>query len=411
MSEQKTEKLLHFDCGSGLAGDMIVASLLDLGVPFSFVEAAVKSLPIAGYELRLESVQRSGLRATRFVVEVNEDHQPHRHYGDIVEMLTSSDLAQDVKDLALGVFERIGRAEAGAHGVPLEHVHFHEVGAVDSIVDIVGAAAALCYLGARVSCAPIPLGHGSVRCAHGVLPVPAPATLRLVEGLPVYDGDVACELTTPTGAAIAAVAAGEFGHLPAMVIRQVGLGAGTRELADRPNVLRAVLGERRIDRAPTQGCVVVEANIDDMTGEIAAVAMETLFAAGALDVWFQPIQMKKNRPALKLSVLCDQAMLDTIAEVLLTETTTIGLRHYPVGRVEMHRDLRTVETIYGPVRVKLCRGPGKARNASPEFEDCRRLAREKGVPVKNVWAEAAGQAQKLLQDDIPDAPCLLPTRR
>ncbi|MCU0661767.1 MAG: nickel pincer cofactor biosynthesis protein LarC [Myxococcota bacterium] len=394
--EHHNETLLHFDCGSGLAGDMIVASLMDLGVPLNIIEGAVCELPLSGYKIRFEQVERSGLRASRFVVDVDESQQPHRHYGDIVELIASSGLSADVKALALKVFERIGKAEAAVHGVPLDRVHFHEVGAVDSIIDIVGAAAALRYLDAFVTCAPIPLGHGTVTCAHGVLPVPAPATLRIVEGLPVYDGDVASELTTPTGAAIAAVAAQRFCHLPPMTVQRTGVGAGTRVLSDRPNVLRAVLGERSSATASSEGCVVMEANIDDMTGEVAAVAMTALLAQGALDVWFAPIQMKKGRPALQLGVLCPTSKLESLAEVLLTETSTIGLRFHEVGRMEMSREMRVVETVYGPVNVKLCRGPGKSSNAAPEFEDCRRVAKEKGVPVKQVLLAAAGEAQKLL---------------
>lgn len=397
MTQPLLQTVLHFDCGSGLAGDMIVGALVDLGVPVSVIEAAVGELPLDGYRIRFEPTERSGLAATRFVVEVDETHQPHRHFGEIVELIASSGLSSEVKTLSIAIFERIGKAEAAVHGVPLDNVHFHEVGAVDSIVDIVGAAAALCHLDAYVTCAPIPLGHGTVKCAHGILPVPAPATLRLVEGLPVLDGGVACELTTPTGAAIVAVVAQEFCQLPAMVVRRVGMGAGTRVLPDRPNVLRVVLGERQTQARSTSRCVVIEANIDDMTGEVAAVAMQALLQAGALDVWYESIQMKKGRPALKLGLLCDRQNLESLAEVLFDQTSTIGLRYHEVGRLEMQRELRTVETVYGEVKVKLCRGAGGSLNAAPELEDCRRLAQELGVPVKRVLAVAAGEAERLLR--------------
>lgn len=399
MNGENSGRILHFDCFGGLAGDMIVAALIDVGVPFEVVEDAVRALPVSGYALRLEKVQRNAVTATRFVVDVAQKEQPHRHYGDIKEMIEGSALSASIKDLASAIFEHIGRAEARVHGKTLDEVHFHEVGAVDSIVDIVGAAAALCHLGAEVTCAPVPLGHGIIHTAHGALPVPAPATLLILEGVPVEGTEIAAELTTPTGAAIVKAAAQRFVRFPEMVPRQVGFGAGTRTHKTRPGLLRVVIGEAHPWCLNGHGtaCEVIEANIDDMTGEVASAAAAALHEAGALDVWFAPIQMKKGRPALKISVLCRREDLDRLVTRVFDSTSTIGLRHYPVGRFEMTRRIEEVDTPYGAVRVKICAGPGGSANAAPEFEDCAARAAEHRVPVKKVLAVAAGIAQSRLR--------------
>jgi len=390
--------VLYFDCFSGLAGDMVVGALVDLGVPLAVVESAVSRLPLAGYRLRTEPVTRHSIAATRFVVDVDEGEQPHRHYSEIREMIERAGLAAPVAELALGTFEAIARAEARVHGTEVDHVHFHEVGAVDSIVDIVGAAAALDHVRARVVSAPVPLGCGFVQTRHGTLPVPAPATLLILEGVPVTGTEVQAELTTPTGAALIKAAAAGFGAIPPMIPERVGFGAGTRELPGRPGLLRVVLGRPYEPASEEPACWVIEANIDDMTGEVAAQAVARLLEAGALDAWIEPIQMKKGRPALKLGLLGRRDDLERLGGLVLRETSTIGLRYHPVGRMEMRRAVREVTTPYGKIRVKLARGPGGSANAAPEFEDCLRASREHDVPLKQVMALAAGLAQGLLDE-------------
>jgi hypothetical protein len=391
--------VLFLDCSSGLSGDMIVSALVDLGVPLEVVSGAAARLPLSGYGVRTATETRRSMVVTRFFVDVDEGDQPHRHYSEIRDMIAGSTLGEGARELALRIFATLAEAEARIHGAPIDDVHFHEVGAVDSIVDIVGAAAGFDYLGAKVVCAPVPLGCGFVQTRHGVLPLPAPATLEILEGVPVEGTDVAAELTTPTGAAIVKAVAAAFGRIPPMLPERIGYGAGARCHEGRPGVLRAILGvpsEASAEDADT--CAVIEANIDDMTGEIAGHAMERLLAAGALDAWIVPIHMKKGRPALTLAALVRCEDLERIGALVLTETPTIGLRHHRVGRMEMRRELCEVQTPFGSVRVKISRGPLGSANAAPEFEDCRRRAEESGVPLKRVMAAAAGLAEELLRD-------------
>jgi uncharacterized protein (TIGR00299 family) protein len=391
--------LLHFDCFSGLAGDMILGALLDLGLPLDVIESAVAALPLDGYRLRVEKEKRRSIMATRFFVDVEESSQPQRHFVDIRRMVEEAGLKDTVKSTALKIFQLIAEAEAKVHGSTVDLVHFHEVGAVDSIIDIVGAAAALDYFDAIVTCSPVPLGHGMIKTEHGVLPVPAPATLLILEEIPVEGTEIGAELTTPTGAAVIKAVAERFERFPAMIPVKIGFGAGSRSHETRPGLLRVVLG-RPVEEKTAPGnapCYVIEANIDDMTGEIAANAAANLIEAGALDTWFEPIQMKKGRPALKLGLLCRREDLDRMTSKLFCETTTIGLRYHPVGRIEMSRSLHAVETLYGPIQVKISRGPDGSQNVSPEFEDCKRAAKRHGIPVKLVIAAAAGAAQKLVE--------------
>lgn len=390
--------ILHFDCFSGLAGDMILAALLDLGLPIEVVEETVSKLPLSHYRIRVEKEKRQTIMATRFFVDVEEHHQPHRHYADIKKMIVDADIKPAVKDIAIGIFQNIAEAEARVHGSTVDKVHFHEVGAVDSIVDIVGAAAALDHFGATVTSTPVPLGSGMMKAAHGHLPIPAPATLFILEGVPVTGTEIEAELTTPTGAAIIKHAAVQFGRFPDMVVQKVGFGAGARSHETRPGLLRAVLGQSTDPFAlsSASGTYVVEANIDDITGEIAAHTKHALFHAGALDVWFEPIQMKKSRPALKVSILCRHDTLATIADALFRESSTIGLRYYPVGRIELDRVMRTVSTPYGEIPVKVASNASGLKNIAPEFDACLAAAKAHGVPVKNVMAAAAGAAQALI---------------
>jgi uncharacterized protein (TIGR00299 family) protein len=402
---------LHFDCFAGIAGDMALGALLDLGVPESAVRAELERLPVGGYRLERERVRRGALMGTkiRVIVEgadahahahgAGEAHDPrhphdahhaHRHYRDIRALLTGA-LAGDVRARALDIFERIAAVEARLHGLPVDEVAFHEVGAVDSIVDIVGTAAALAWLApSAVTARPVPLGSGSVETAHGRLPIPAPATLELLAGAPVEAGGADAELTTPTGAAILAASAGAYGPLPPLRVVGVGWGAGDRELADRPNLLRVVAGRpaRAVVDEPAGAHVVVEANIDDMSPQLCEPLVEALLAAGALDAWLQPIVMKKGRPALLVGALCEAARQGEVAAALFRESTTLGVRHHPVGRTVLERRFVEVQTEFGAVPIKVAGDGDRPYNVAPEYEACRALARQHGVPVKQVYLAA-----------------------
>lgn len=330
------------------------------------------------------------------------DHTGTRTFAEVAAVIRSSGLPEPVKEHAERVYRRLAAAEAAVHGTTLDRVHFHEVGAVDSIVDVVGAVYALHLLGVeRVVCSPLPSGHGFVRCAHGRMPVPPPATMELLKGCPVRRVDVEGEMVTPTGAALASCLAAEFGDLPEFVVREVGYGAGRKDFPI-PNLLRVVIGESADESAGGEGqaeprrVTLIEANLDDQSPQLFEAVMEALFAAGALDVWFTPIQMKKNRPAQTLSVLCDPAKREELARILFRETTTLGVRYSEWNRECLEREWLPVETAYGTVRVKVARQDGELRTAAPEYEDCRLRAAEAQVPVKMVQAAAAAAAWELL---------------
>ncbi|HTG80812.1 MAG TPA: nickel pincer cofactor biosynthesis protein LarC [Geobacteraceae bacterium] len=379
-------KILYFDCFAGISGDMTVAGLLELGVPFGLLEErlAALSLPGPGYHLAVEKVARRGIAASRFHVEVAE-HQPHRHYGDIAAMIEGSTLPSGAKERAQRIFLRLAEAEARVHGVEIGRVHFHEVGGVDSIVDIVGTAICLDHLGIdRIHAAPLPYGSGSVETAHGRLPVPAPATVELLRGMPVHFECGPGERVTPTGAAILAALADGFGRPPAMRVSAVGCGAGGMDFADIPNILRLILGEA-VGPAERDEIMVIETHIDDMNPELLGFLMERLFAHGALDVAFSPLQMKKNRPAVKLTVLSTTEALNELARMVLTESTAGGVRYYPVERMMLARFQEERETSLGRVRVKVFSDNGKALRVVPEFEECRRIADEQGMPLLEVY--------------------------
>lgn len=383
-----TGRVLLLDTPSGIAGDMTIAALLDLGVPLAVVEETVKQLGLAGCRVRHELVRSGAVGGSRFVVE-ETDAQPERTYAAIDALIEKATLPEGTVRLARRIFERLARAEAEVHRVATESVSFHEVGAVDAIVDIVGAAACFEYLGARVIATPVPMGRGFVRCQHGRLPLPAPATLLCLRGVPTYDAGIEGELVTPTGAAIVATVAEEFVSWPRFVPERSGFGCGTRTLADRPNALRAVLGTSFPDTVrDTATHVVLEANVDDMTGELAAHAISLLLDGGALDAWAQPITMKKGRPGLTLSVLAPNARADSLAALMLRETSSIGVRRTPVARSERPRRMITVETRYGSVPVKVSEGDYGPPQQKPEFDACARLALAAGVPVREVIAAA-----------------------
>lgn len=384
-------KLLLLDAPSGIAGDMCVAALLDLGVPFQAVEAAIAKLGLSGYRLEHRAARSGAIGGSRFVVDVDAT-QPQRDYATIDALIGRAELEPSARELARRIFRRLAEAEAEVHRTPVETVTFHEVGAVDSIVDIVGAAVCFQYLGANVVASPLPLGRGTVRCQHGLLPLPAPATLLCLRGIPTYDAGIEAELVTPTGAAIVATVAERFERWPSLSPERVGMGLGTRTLPNRPNSLRAVLGEPTATAtAPALAShVVLEANVDDMTGELAGHAIEALLAAGALDCWATPVTMKKGRPGLVLSVLTQAARADELSRALLRETSSIGVRRIAADRVERPRRVVRVQTPFGAVSVKVSEGDFGPPQIKPEFDDCARLAQAAGVPVREVMRAALG---------------------
>jgi hypothetical protein len=379
-------KILYFDCFAGISGDMTVGALLDLGVPLSFLTEELARLPISlsGYTLSAEETSRRGIRAAKFSVRVTED-QPHRHYSDIAGLIERSTLAAKVKEQAGQIFLRLAEAEAKVHGVELSRVHFHEVGALDSIIDIVGTALCLQYLGIKeLYASALPLGSGYVETAHGRLPVPAPATAELLRGMPVHGELGAGERVTPTGAAILAALCSGFGAPPSFTVTEVGNGAGDRDFPDTPNILRVMLGEKQ-SSLPADEIRVLETHIDDMNPEILGFLMDRIMAAGALDVAFTPLQMKKNRPGVCVTILTPPALLDKLARLLLAETSAIGVRHYPATRLKLHRSLEERDTSLGRVRVKVIRDDTTLIRVAPEFEECRRIAETRGIPLQDVY--------------------------
>ena len=386
-------KLLYFDCFSGVAGDMTVAALIDLGVPFEVVSDAIASLGIAGVSVQVKPAQTGVIGGVRFVV-VQEGQHPERSYREIVRLLDAAPLEPDTKQRAQAIFRRLAEAEAFVHRTDLDVVTFHEVGAVDAIADVVGAAAALAYLQAELVCAPLPMGHGSVVCRHGVLPLPAPATVACLRGVPTYDAKVEAELVTPTGAAIVGSQAQRFERWPSLEPQAIGWGAGTRQLPDRLNALRVVLGAPPTVAAQAGEAThhVIEANVDDMTGELASHAIAKLLEAGALDAWALPITMKKGRPGLVLSALATSATVSIIETVLLRETSSIGVRRISASRTERPRELIEVETEFGKLPVKIARGPYGPPQLKPEFDACAAAATLHQVPVRTVLAAALAAA-------------------
>lgn len=387
-------RVLYFDCFSGASGDMILGALLDLGVPLEGLRSALSGIVPHGCRLTATRVLRSGISAVHFQVHeaghshAAGGHAPHRGLTEIQAMIGRSDLSDAVKRRASDLFERLGRVEADIHQVPIERVQFHEVGALDSIVDIVGSVWAIDALGVdRVVSSALNTGTGSVETAHGRLPVPAPATIKLLEGVPVYASDVQMELVTPTGALLVTGHASAYGPMPHMVVKASGYGAGGREIPGQANVLRAVLGDEAVG-AEHDRILVVECNIDDMNPQFFGGLMDRLYAAGALDVFFAPVQMKKNRPGTVVTVMAPVHLRETVLDVLFRETTTIGVRHHEVDRECLSREWVTVTTVYGPVRIKVARRGATVMNAAPEYEDCAALAARHQAAVRDVHAAA-----------------------
>ncbi|HKZ31117.1 MAG TPA: nickel pincer cofactor biosynthesis protein LarC [Vicinamibacteria bacterium] len=380
-------RIVYFDCASGAAGDMLLGAVVDLGLPVERLRDELARLPLSGYRLDAERVSRCGLAATQVHVVTDGADTKHRHLRHVVEILDRSTLEGAVKEKAAALFGRLAEAEAAVHGTTPDKVHFHEVGAIDSIVDVVGGVIALQWLGAaRFVSSPLNLGTGTVTMSHGTFSVPPPATARLVAGVPVY-GAGEGELVTPTGALLVTGHATEYGPLPPLRIEKTGHGAGSRDTKARPNVLRLIVGEEGAPAA-TARILVLETELDDAAPQLLGPLIDRLLGAGAVDAFFTPVQMKKGRPGVLVTVLAPPGRREAIEELLFRETTTLGVRRQEWLRTELERETAMVATPYGPVRVKIGRRGSVVYNAWPEFEDCQRLAAEAGVAVKEVLAEA-----------------------
>ena len=387
-------KQAYLDCSSGISGDMFLAALIDAGVPVDRLFGELKKLPLGFYEFKRTRALRGGLVGTRVDIRVPGE-QPHRHLADIQALLEKASLPEKAAAQALKIFNHLAEVEGKLHNVPPSKVHFHEVGAVDAVLDIVGTCVGLELLEiSDLICSPLNVGSGRVNAAHGSLPVPAPATAELLKDIPVYSSGVEGELVTPTGAALVAALASGFGPLPSMKIARIGYGAGEKDFPGHPNIARLFIGEPIEAVAGQPGLPgdeivsVIEANVDDMSPQLYGYFLEQALAAGALDVTCSSAQMKKNRPGLTISILCEPDKSDALSQLLFEQTTTIGVRIYEARRKVLEREQVTVETPYGAVQVKVARREGKVVNAAPEFDDCQRLAAEKSVPLKQVIAAA-----------------------
>jgi uncharacterized protein (TIGR00299 family) protein len=379
-------RALHFDCFSGISGDMALGALLDAGADLDAVRAALDSLGLP-IKLSVERIRKGGFAALQATVEAPEETE-HRFLPDVEAILARGALSERQRDLALRIFRKLAEAEAAAHGMPLEKVHFHEVGALDSIADIAGVAVALDTLGVkRITSRSVVTGTGMVKCAHGLMPTPTPGTAALLKGVPLAATSIKGELTTPTGAAILATVVQEWTEAPGLTIERIGHGAGQRELLEQPNLLRVFVGEAAEVAGPEERDTawVLETNLDDVPGEVVGYVFERLFAAGALDVFTTPIQMKKNRPGVLLSVLAPPEKREALEEILFRETGTLGVRRHLVERAKLRREAVTVETPWGPVKGKRGWREGGLTVFSPEYEDCARVARAHNVPLREVY--------------------------
>jgi uncharacterized protein (TIGR00299 family) protein len=419
-------RIAYFDCFSGVSGDMVLGALLDLGLPLDGLRAALGSLAIEYGDVSAERVLRAGVSATKLRLSASahetsseqhhghsdhdhhhdhdhdghqhqhghasdrHDHQHHAHHSlkEIAGYVERSNLSREGKDRAIHLFRRLGEAEAAIHSVPVDQIHLHEVGALDSIIDIVGTVHGMEWLNAdRLVASPLNVGSGTVKCAHGTFPVPAPATASLLAGVPVYAGSIAAELVTPTGALIVTEYADSYVPLPAMRVRSIGYGAGDRDFKGHPNVLRILVGDEEAHHA-AERIVVVECEIDDMNPQLFGPLMDRLHEAGALDVFYAPVQMKKNRPGTLVTVLAPPELREAVTGLLFAETTTIGVRYQEVLRERLEREVRSIATPVGPIRFKIARRDGAIINASPEFDDCANAAKAHGLSIKDVQALA-----------------------
>jgi pyridinium-3,5-bisthiocarboxylic acid mononucleotide nickel chelatase len=393
----KSVRIAYFDCFSGISGDMVFGALVDAGADLRAIEAELRKLGLDGWTISAEKVMRDAISATHVKVATTEGHH-HRGLRVILERIERANLAPRVAERARRIFTRLAEAEAKVHRIPVDQVHFHEVGAVDSIVDIVGAAIGFELLGIdEFACSKLDVGGGQVKTQHGLLPVPAPATAELLRGAPAYSSGIERELVTPTGAAIATALSTSYVEIPPMTLRAIGYGAGSANFTEKANVLRILIGGNEINEpgerwdAPVS---VIETNLDDMSPQIYGYFVERALAAGALDVFSSSVLMKKSRPGVLLTILCDPAHLSRLMDLVFRETTTIGVRTYDVRRKTLDRELVPVATPFGDVRIKVSRMNGSVLNATPEYEDCQRIAAQRGIPLKEVIAAASFEFQK-----------------
>jgi uncharacterized protein (TIGR00299 family) protein len=398
----KNSRIAYFDCFSGISGDMVLGALMDAGAELREIEAGLRGLGLENWSISAEKVQRGAIFSTHVKVKSEEEHH-HRGLSIILKRIEGAHLAPRVAARATRIFERLAEAEAKVHNIEVEKIHFHEVGAVDSIVDIVGSAIGFELLGIdEFACSRFDVGGGQVNTAHGVLPVPAPATAELLRGAPTYSSGVALELVTPTGAAIATTLATRYEEIPPMTLRTIGYGAGSADFKEKANVMRLLIGdsnsmetvESKVGGKWDSPVTVIETNLDDMSPQIYGYFAERALAAGALDVFSTPVQMKKNRPGQLVTLLSEPENVTRLIDLVFSETTTIGVRTYDVRRKTLNREFVSVETPLGSVRMKVSRMNGTILNATPEYEDCQRIAAERGVPLKQVLAAASFEFQK-----------------
>src|SRR5512147_301183 len=376
--------LAYFDCFSGISGDMTLGALVDAGVSIDVLRSELAKLNLQGYELKSEKVKRAGIAATKVHVIIEKKGRESRHLSDITSIINNSSLAAGIKEKSIGIFNRLAGAEAKVHATTPENVHFHEVGAVDAIVDIVGSVVGLDHLGvSRIRASAVNVGSGSIKTAHGLLPVPAPATAELLISIPFYQSETPFELATPTGAAIISTLGSSFGPLPQMHVDSIAYGAADNDFPGRPNVLRLMIGEPAA-AYDEDSSMLIETNIDDMNPQVFDYVIDKLMQQGVQDAYLTPIIMKKSRPAITLSVLTDASLVDQVLDTIFRETTSIGVRIREMSRRKLYREIREVETAYGKIRIKVSKRGDEILTATPEYEDCRRIAEEKQVPLKDV---------------------------
>jgi uncharacterized protein (TIGR00299 family) protein len=379
-------KIIGYDCFSGISGDMNLGAMIDLGIDKTFLIDELNKLKLPGWELIVQKDQRHGITGTRVTVKQTRHEHAHRHLSDIEKIINDSALDNSTKELSGKIFMKIARAEAKVHGISIDHVHFHEVGAIDSIIDIVGAA--ICFNALKVDAvhvSTVELGSGFVLCDHGKLPVPAPATVEIIKDIPVKKGGVDFEATTPTGAAILATLGTNFEPGLTMKIEKTAYGVGQKENPDVPNLLRVFLGETILNPGSGHDALQLECNIDDMNPEFFEYISERLFKAGASDVFFSNIMMKKGRPGILLNVICETELADTVKNIIFTESTSLGIRTFPFRKDTLVRKFETMQTIYGDLTIKRSFYNGNEVSSKPEYEECKRIAAEKHIPVKEVY--------------------------
>ncbi len=389
-------KIAYFDCFAGISGDMVLGALVDAGLGLDSLQEELRTLQLKGFHLEAKKVQKSSITGTKVEVIIDQPQHVHRHLAHIMEIIKGSGLSAKAQKDCEAIFTRLAEAEAKVHGTSVEHVHFHEVGALDSIVDIVGSVIGLHQLEVgKIFSSPLHLGSGFVMAEHGKLPVPAPGTAELIKEVPTYSTEVQGELTTPTGAAIITTLAGQFGVMPLMRIQKIGYGAGTKEFPSLPNLLRLMIGEA--DESLEEDTIsILESNIDDMNPQFFEWLWEKLFAAGALDVYLTPIFMKKSRPATKLTVLCPPEKVNACNRIIFEETTTFGVRILQSMRKKLMREIKEIETRYGRVRIKVGKMGDQTTDLCPEYEDCKALARSLNLSLKEIYREAQRAAYEQL---------------